>query len=106
MLISSDASGGQVVSTQGAPRFYDDVGCLAADAPSENAGTRAYVRTATGAWIAAAAAAYAQPAGAHTPMGSGLVAFDTVEQARAADRAGRALSWQDVVTRETSEARR
>jgi hypothetical protein len=43
------------------------------------------------------AASFAQPADARTAMGSGVVAFETTGQARAVDRAGRALTFSEIV---------
>jgi hypothetical protein len=99
MLISSDANGGQIVSSRDDPRFYDDVGCLAADwaAHSHPAEASAFVRTAGGPWIEARSASYARPEGAHTAMGSGLMAFATIAEARRADREGRVMTFDAIV---------
>ena len=110
MLISTEATGGQVVSTREEPRFYDDIGCLAADmagsSGSDTHGRRTYVRTRAGAWIDAGSAAYARPPGANTPMGSGILAFETIEAARAAAPGANPLAWVEVIAQETREARR
>jgi hypothetical protein len=95
MLISSDATGAQIVSRDGPTRFYDDIGCLAADATHIGRASRAFVRVADG-WIDVNEASFARPAGAHTPMGSGILAFRSADAARAADAHGRALAWADV----------
>lgn len=97
MLISSDRGGGEIVSATEDTRFYDDIGCLAADWQAHRDGARAFVRLADGQWRDALTAAFALPAGAATPMGSGLAAFATAADARAADRAGRALTFDAVV---------
>jgi len=97
MLISSDRGGGEIVSATEDTRFYDDVGCLAADWEARNGDARAYVRVA-GEWRDVQAASFAQPADARTAMGSGIVAFAAAGDARAADRTGRALTF-DQVTR-------
>ena len=97
MLISSDSGGGEIVSSSEETRFYDDIGCLASDWVAHRDGARAYVRVAGGRWSAAAEASYAQPADARTAMGSGIAAFATVAEARAADRAGRALTFEDLI---------
>jgi copper chaperone NosL len=104
MLISSDATGGQIVSPHDDPRFYDDIGCLAADAARLSGDARVYVRTASGTWADAVTAAYARPAGSRTPMGSGLIAFETTAAAQAAAPGAPVLTWDDVVARETAEA--
>ena len=98
MLISTETGGGEIVSSSEDTRFYDDVGCLAADwAAHHGDGAEAYVRIGAGRWSKAQAAFYAQPNGIRTAMASGVVAFDTIAGARAADHAGRALSFDDVV---------
>jgi len=95
MLISSDRDGGEIVSATEDTRFYDDVGCLAADWEARRGDARAYVRVA-GGWRDAEAASFAQPAEARTAMGSGIVAFAAAGDARSADRAGRALTFDQV----------
>jgi len=92
MLLSTEAGSAQIVNADADPRFYDDVGCLAADWAQHARGDRAFVRVATGAWIDAADAVYA-PSTARTAMGSGLVAYRS-----AADAAGAAtLTFDDLV---------
>jgi hypothetical protein len=83
MLISTETGSAQIVVVGEDTRFYDDVGCLAADWPAHTSGARAFVRLAGGAWVDAAAAVYARPAGARTAMGSGLVAFASAADAAA-----------------------
>lgn len=97
MLISTEQGSGEIVSASEDTRFYDDIGCLAADWASHKSDARAYVRTTEGAWSEAQAASYAQPAAARTAMGSGITAFSTAADARRADRAGRALTLDDVL---------
>lgn len=104
MLISSESGSGQILSSSEDTRFYDDIGCLAADWTAHRGDARAFVRTSGGGWADAQGASYAQPAGARTAMGSGVAAFATVADASAADRAGRALTFDDVV--HLTEARR
>jgi hypothetical protein len=96
MVISNRTGGGEIVSADEDTRFYDDVGCLAADAAAKGPGTRAYVRI-DAAMVAANEAFYARPAGARTPMGSGIVAFRTADEARSADPANAPLAWSDVL---------
>jgi hypothetical protein len=96
MLISTETGSGQIVPARGETRFYDDLGCLAADWAAHQGQATAFVRTGH-AWSEAVAASFAQPPAARTAMGSGFAAFATAGDARAADRAGRALSWDDVV---------
>ena len=90
MLISTDSGGGQIVSATDDTRFYDDIGCLAAD-------WRVFVRIAGGRWSDAMDASFARPAAVATAMGSGIVAFALAAEARAADRDGRALTFDEVV---------
>lgn len=97
MLISTQRGAGQIVSATEDTRFYDDVGCLAADWAARHGEARAFVRLADGTWSEAQAASFAQPADARTSMGSGVVAFALIADARAADRAGRALTFDDIV---------
>ena len=103
MLISTESGGGQILSAAEEPRFYDDVGCLAADWHDHAAGTKPwpmavlYVRLAAGGWVDAATAVYARPAGARTAMGSGLAAYASPEEARTADSGGRTMIFADVV---------
>jgi copper chaperone NosL len=110
MLISSAATGGEIVSAGSDPRFYDDIGCVAADSATPGSagdGTRTYVRVSgRDEWIEAGRAHYAQPAEAQTPMGSGVMAFATADEARAADRAGRALTWHNVVNGDSPQGAR
>jgi nitrous oxide reductase accessory protein NosL len=105
MLISTDRGGGQIVSAHDDTLFYDDIACMAADwASHHGADTQAFVRAGSEAWIDAAAASYARPAAAHTAMGSGIAAFATAADARAADRDGRVLTWDELLA-QTGESR-
>jgi len=104
MLISTDKGGGQIVSANEETRFFDDIACLAADWLAHREEATAYVRLSDGAWSEAQDASYARPAAAHTPMGSGYTAFATIAEARASDRDGRVLSWDEMV-KDVGEAR-
>jgi len=97
MLISNRSGGGEIVAAGEDTRFYDDIGCLAADAASRPERSKVYVRLNGDTFVEAEAAFYARPPGARTPMGSGLVAFRTADEARAADPSGRVLGWNDVL---------
>ena len=97
MLISTDIGGGQIVSADDDTRFYDDIGCLAADWRARPGHGRAFVRIASGGWSDAVDASFARPAAVATAMGSGIVAFALAADARAADREGRALTFDEVV---------
>jgi hypothetical protein len=96
MLISTDSGGGEIVSATDDTRFYDDIGCLAADWEAHRDNARAYVRVA-GGWRDVGATSFAEPANARTAMGSGIVAFVAAGEARAVDRAGRALTFGEIV---------
>ncbi|MBZ5556970.1 MAG: hypothetical protein LAO77_06790 [Acidobacteriia bacterium] len=97
MVISNAANAGEIVSADEDTRFYDDLACLARDANAHRDRARAFVRVGGTDWMEAAAAAFAEPANVRTPMGGGVVAFRTSAEARAADRLGRALPWDDVI---------
>ena len=97
MLISTETGGGEIVSATEDTRFYDDIGCLAADWAAHHGEARAFVRIEGGRWSDAQAASFAQPADVRTPMGSGIAAFPTAAGARAVDRTGRALAFDDVL---------
>jgi nitrous oxide reductase accessory protein NosL len=98
MLISTEEGAGEIVAAHADTRFYDDVRCLSADWAVDHESSAAFVHLHDGGWIDARSAAYARPPSARTAMGSGLVAFATAEQARAADRAVRSLTWDEVLT--------
>jgi len=104
MLISTETGAGEIVSSSEDTRFYDDIACLAADwtlrlhsgqAP-DPADARAFVRLSDGRWSDAYAASYAQPNEVRTAMGSGFAAYRSIAEARAADRADRVLTFDDV----------
>jgi nitrous oxide reductase accessory protein NosL len=103
MLISSEDGAGEMLASNDDPRFYDDVRCLSADWAAHGHTAAAFVHLRDGGWIDARNASYARPPSARTPMGSGLVAFATAERARAADRAGRSLTWDEVVAQTGDE---
>ena len=97
MLISTDTGGGEIVSAVEETRFYDDIGCLAADWQAHRADARAFVRVAGGGWSDAQGASFARPAGSMTAMASGIAAFAAAADARGADRDGRVLTFDEVV---------
>lgn len=96
MVISTEEGAAEIVQPGEDTRFYDDLGCLIADRDAHRDAAVAFVRIADGTWIEARTASFARPATARTAMGSGIVAFATIAQARAADRAGRARSWDEI----------
>ncbi|HZR23019.1 MAG TPA: nitrous oxide reductase accessory protein NosL [Vicinamibacterales bacterium] len=103
MLVSSEVGAGQIVSSRQETRFYDDLGCLTADWAHQTKSDSAFGATATAfvrltsGWTDARGVWFAHPAAARTAMGSGLVAYATVDEARAADRDGQALAWNEVL---------
>lgn len=104
MLVSSDAGSGEIVSAREETRFYDDVGCLIADwshragrDPAFASASTPFVRVLGGGWADARRAWFGRPAGARTAMASGLVAFATEADARAADPSGGVRNWSDVL---------
>ena len=100
MLISSEAGSAEMLPASADTRFYDDVGCLAADWSQRGGKEATFVHLSAGRWIDARQASYARPSGARTAMGSGFVAFSTIDEARAADADGRVFTFDDVVRME------
>jgi hypothetical protein len=97
MLVSSDENGAQSRVPGEATRFFDDIGCLAADPQSRAANVARYVR-AGDRWAAADSAWFAMSTTARTPMDYGIVAFERADEAQAADRDGQARRWPAIVT--------
>jgi hypothetical protein len=98
MLISSDANAAQSQAHGRSTRFFDDIGCLAAEADAQTDGTNRYVRLVSGAWATTDAAWFARSSSAKTPMDYGILAFATEDEARAADRDEQARQWPAIVT--------
>lgn len=96
MMISEISDAAQCVSAREETRFYDDLGCAAADAGRVPITGRFFVRADGGTkWIGADAAFYART-GERTPMAYGYFAYSTEAQAKARDAQGRALRWSAV----------
>ena len=96
----------QLLAAGEEPRFFDDIGCLAAYLgahPSEDA--TAYVADhGSGHWIEASRAIYGRDAALATPMNSHLFAHGSAE-ARAADttvKSDRPLTYAEVIGRHAS----
>ena len=102
MVISREAQSAQWVVPGEETRFYDDIGCLATDSSQEATGGARFVQ-ADGGWRAAEAVFYARPPGESTPMGYGVVAFQSREQAAARDQRGTARTWGDLVAELAAE---
>jgi hypothetical protein len=98
MLVSTDENAGELLAPGEDTRFYDDIRCLAAEWAARGGAAPAFVHLRNGAWSTVQAASFARPSAARTAMGSGVVAFATPEEARAADRMGQRLTWDEVVT--------
>ena len=98
MLISSEANAAQSRATGQATRFYDDIGCLAADPAARTEETQRYVRLVSGGWATTEAAHFARSQRAQTPMDYGILAFGTAEEARANDADKQARNWLSIVT--------
>jgi nitrous oxide reductase accessory protein NosL len=96
MVISTEVGAAQLVGGGEDTRFYDDIGCLVADRAARPDRASAFVRLADGTWTDVATASFAYPPSAQTAMGSGLAAFATIAAARAADREGRAWTWDEI----------
>jgi len=96
MLVSRGDQSAEWIAEGEEPRFYDDIGCLATDpwsAPGRNARFVHVGRT----WAPAETSFFARPPGTSTPMGYGVAAFATREEAASRDREGRARTWQELV---------
>ena len=98
MLISSDAHSAQSQAHGRSTRFFDDIGCLAADLDADASDTNRYVRLVSGAWSNTGSAWFARSAATKTPMDYAILAFATEDEARAADRDGQAYDWPAIVT--------
>ena len=98
MLISTDTHSAQSHAYGRSTRFFDDVGCLAADPDASARAANRYVRLVSGVWATTESAWFARSASAKTPMDYGILAFATEAEARAADREGQAHQWPAIVS--------
>jgi copper chaperone NosL len=98
MLISSDSNAAQSQAHGRSTRFFDDIGCLAADPEAHAGDANRYVRLVSGAWATTGDAWFARSASVRTPMDYGILAFATADEARAADRDGQAYQWPAIVS--------
>jgi hypothetical protein len=107
MIVSQLRFAAQARSAGEETRFYDDVGCLAADAKAGRSGTDLFVVVDdAGRWTPASSAFYARPARLDTPMGYGFVALDSAEETRRRDRDGRSRAWAEVLAAIAAESPR
>jgi copper chaperone NosL len=97
MVISRDTHAAQSNAHGLRTRFFDDIGCLAADGDARAGDANRYVRLVSGAWATTESAWFARSASVKTPMDYGILAFATEEEARAADRDGQAHQWPAIV---------
>ena len=77
MAVSEARFAAQLVAPGEVPRFFDDIGCLAAFVKAGQAPARATAFVAdhgTRAWVRADAAVYTRVPGLGTPMGSNVIA--------------------------------
>ena len=92
MAASSPRFASQIVAPGEEPRFFDDLGCLAAylrEHPAQRAGAVAYVADhRTAQWVPAAGATFTNVPALETPMGSHVVAHAS-PASRDADEAAR-----------------
>jgi copper chaperone NosL len=98
MLISSARDAGQTRAAGQETRFYDDIGCLAADRAAASAGSVSYVHLATGEWATAESAWFAIEPEHETPMNYGVVAYATHNEAERRDREHRVRRWTFIKT--------
>lgn len=103
MMISRESQSAEWVVAGEETRFYDDIGCLAADARPQPEGGARFVHVDGARWGAAESAFYARPPDESTPMGYGVVAFTSREKAAARDRQGKARTWGDLVAEIAAE---
>ena len=96
MMISEIADAAEYVSEKEETRYYDELGCAAADAGHVPIRGRFFVRADGGTrWITADEAFFSKTT-ERTPMGHGIFAFSTEARAKARDVDGKARRWADV----------
>lgn len=105
MMISSEPQSAQWVVPGEETRFYDDIGCLAADDRPRAEGGARFVHVDRARWARVETAFYARPADESTPMGYGVVAFSSRADASARDRQGRARTWEELAAELAAEGR-
>ena len=92
MAVSEARFAAQIVAPGEVPRFFDDLGCLAADLRDRRPGAGSAVFVAdhrSRSWIPAATAVYSRVPAIATPMGSHLIAHaDAASRERDTSAAG------------------
>lgn len=106
MMISSEPQSAQWVVPGEETRFYDDIGCLAADDRPRAEGGARFVHVDGTRWARAENAFYARPADESTPMGYGVVAFSNRTQAATRDRQGKARTWEELAAELAAEGKK
>jgi len=104
MAISELFYSGQRVSADGSVAFFDDLGCLARAIRDDQTGANSAVFVAdygTGRWLPLGSAIFVRSSQLPTPMGSGVVAFASEEEAKteAARLQGEVMEWEQVLER-------
>lgn len=102
MLISEDrCASAWIVRVRGRAEYalFDDIGCMLDHHPAETEVVQRFVRDhSTRAWLVASAAAYLHEPNIRTPMGSGIVAFSSAQEAgREFPGAGAAVTFDQLV---------
>lgn len=101
MIISEEAHSAAVVAADGTSWKFDDLGCLLAAREEWNReGARVWVHDVESTeWLDARSAFFLRQDAAPTPMGSGLVAVATEEQARRRAVDGESIyDWRELVS--------
>ncbi len=100
MIISDSRFAAAWIEPGGREQHFDDIGCLVSALRSHEPPhhTRYFVRDfEADAWLDATTAHYAQSDGFHTPMASGLAAFNRREAAHEHSHDGHAQAWDELV---------
>jgi copper chaperone NosL len=95
MLVSSERQSAQWVASGEETRFYDDIGCLAADGRARSGRNVRFVHADAG-WLPVERAYFGRPRDVSTPMGYGFLAFPDRRLAESRDSEGRAFTWAEV----------
>jgi len=102
MLISEDrCASAEIVRVRGRTEYalFDDIGCMLDHHPADTEVVQHFVRNhSTRAWLVANAAAFLHEPNIRTPMGSGIVAFSSAQEAgREFPGAGVAITFDQLV---------
>lgn len=100
MAVSNPKLAGQIVESGEDPRFFDDLGCLAAYVHEHGVASNAAAFVAdhrTGAWVPARHAVFTRVASLDTPMGSHIVAHADAASRDTDSITGVAVAAADIV---------